>query len=126
MAGSRLVQSPFISVTPLLRKTSRTAESVKALRSLTRQVRHQLAVKFTSSGRPAALSLGTCAASEGCHSPSACAPAADTPDAAAATSAKRTGRKMASSTASVDVRRAAIRPRVELDFDFWYAQAARP
>src|ERR1700682_1111263 len=117
MAGSRLVQSPFISVTPLLRKTSFTAESVKALRSLTRQVRHQLAVKFTSSGRPAALSLASCAASYGCHPSAACAPCAETLDAAAATSAKRTGRRMASSTASVAVASATTRPAAALDLD---------
>jgi len=46
-----------MSVTPLWRNSSRTDASAKALRSLTRQVRHQLAVKFTSSGRPPALNL---------------------------------------------------------------------
>jgi catalase len=50
IAGSRVVQSPFMRVTPLTRNTWRTAESAKALRSLTRQVRHQLAVKLTRSG----------------------------------------------------------------------------
>src|ERR1700719_4296975 len=62
MAGSRLVQSPFIKVTFLSRKISCTAESENALRSLTRQVKHQLAVKLTNKGRPAALSSATRAA----------------------------------------------------------------
>src|SRR5882672_5365681 len=109
MAGSRLVQSPFMRVTPLLLKISCTAESLNALRSLTRQVRHQLAVKFTNSGRPAAASLATSAASYGCHSSAECAPPAEALGEAAATSAKRTGSTTASTTANAAVTSAATR-----------------
>src|SRR6185312_8158787 len=124
MAGSRRVQSPFISVTPLLRKTACTALSAKALRSLTRQVMHQLSVKFTNSGRPAALSLATSAASYGCHSSAVCAGPAP-PGAAATPPANRTGSPMASSRASVAVTSAAARPVPAPDLDFWYAHAAK-
>src|SRR5258708_12792675 len=79
MAGSRLVQPPFINVTFLSRKIACTAESENALRSLTRQVRHQLAVKLTSRGRPAAVSSATRAALYGCHSSAPALDCADSP-----------------------------------------------
>src|SRR5450631_2303983 len=118
MAGSRLVQSPFISVTPFSRKTSCTAESANAFGSLTRQVRHQLAVKLTSKGRPAALISATRAASYGSQASAAGVDAAVLPVDAAATSAKCNGRRTASSTAAIAVTIAVIRPRSPLNLDF--------
>src|SRR5450755_2481955 len=120
MAGSRLVQSPFIKVTFLSRKISCTAESENALRSLTRQVRHQLAVKLTSSGRPAAVSSATRAALYGCHSSAPALDCADSPGAAVAvaTSAKRIGKIIASSSDAAAVTSTATLPPPELELDF--------
>src|ERR1700722_949515 len=109
-----------MSVTPFLRNTSCTAGSANALRSFTRQVRHQLAVKLTRSGVPLASSACTRAASYGCQlssaeeAPAAAAAVAPPTGAAFATLARRAGSAIASSTAAAAVTIAAHRPAAEL------------
>jgi hypothetical protein len=73
IAGSRRVQSAFIATTPFFFIAAQTASLFSTIFSLTMQVTHQAAVKFTNTGRPSCRAAASLAGSNGVQRSSALA-----------------------------------------------------